>query len=830
MKKLTLLFLLISAFIVEAQTIVGKVTHKNKPVENISVYVRDLQIGTVTDAYGKFTITSTKLKTNTSYELTVSGLGFVTKTLSVTTGTSVNISVEEDTENLQEVTVTGYKKSPTVNNSRVNSISQLPVLQKHQIPNVNGINLEVLQEQRITSLSEAVNLVPSFAFSESRGNTFVNVKVRGYNATQLYNGLRLESNVRSGEGNVNFNLIDNIEFINGSSGIKYGNASPGGAINVNSKQAKISNEGGALASYGSFNTFNVALDKNFVLNDKAGFRINGAYANGRRARIYTDFSNYGFTPSFVFKPSDKDEIRVDYSYFHDERTPDKGNLVLDPNQPITVDNLVNKSLTDSFIGFKQDYQNESTHIGTFNYNRELTDIWNLDMRLGIYNRDRESRILNSVRATTTDRNTGLYTSFTRASVAQEDASRTYASALNFIAKDLKTGSVLHNIQAGVDYWDNYNNITGYNADDRRNVFSTRDAGDAIDVIDYTNPIFTNNDISALTQEQQDAYYFKNLNARSESFKSIFGVVAQDQLVFFDKLRVTLGGRFSYGETYSTAIENFNQETETTTKNDTQYFTGWSYNGGVFYDINPKVTVFASYANTFDESSVSSTRVDINGDIIPNETVDQFEIGARTTLFNNLLSANVNLYYMINNDVAIQATDENGDPLISDNAMPQNPNGFYYLFAEAENRKGAEIFLQGNITPQWSLLGSYAFFEYELEPAEGEDFQYALINGQPKHSGSIWSKYNFDSGALKGLSFGAGAQIIGDRAIRAQGGQGINPSYTKFDAIIGYKFNKNFHLTAKFNNITNEVAFDSFRTLIVNPIQPFNFDIRLNYNF
>ncbi len=843
--RLLLCFVLINTVLL-SQSITGVITSEGVPVENLSVIIKDLNIGTVSNAYGEYRITSRKLEKNTSYDVIIKGLGYKTKTVSLTTGKKETIELEAVIEGLDEVEITGYKKSPTLNNIRENSISKLPVLQKYQIPNVNTVNLETLQEQRITSLSQAVNLVPGFTFDESRGNTFVTLKVRGYRATQLYNGLRLESNSRSGDGNVNFNLIDNVEFVTGSTGIRYGNAIAGGAVNVNSKQAKLANAGGALASFGSFDNFNIAVDKNVKLNDKIGFRINGAYAKGRNARIYTDFSNYGVTPSFVFKPTENDEIRLDYSFFHDERTPDKGSLVRSPYDAISQDNLVNTSLTNSFVGFKQDYQKEDTHVGTFSYNRKLDEDWDLDMRLGVYNRNRASRQLNHVRSIGLSRADSTYTHINRASVTQEDVSRTYSSALNIIGKDVKAFGILHNIQAGVDYWDNYNNMTGFdNVDydrrgnvlpDERQVFSVRDfytEGNvvAIDTVHYDNPVF-NNDIETMTEEQKAFYYYKNLNARAESFKSNIGVVLQDQVVFSDKLRLTLGGRFSYVENYNNEISNLNEDTETITKGDTGYFRGWSFNSGLFYDINPNVTVFTTYADTFNESNVSAIRVDINGDIIPQETINQYEIGARTTWFDNLLSANLNLYYMVNNDVGIRALEEDGRTRKTsvDAIKTGNPNGEYFLMAEAEYRQGVELNLQGNITPQWSLLGSYTFFEYHVEPTEGEDLENRYRNGQPKHSGTFWTKYKFNSGALKGFSIGTGAQIIGDRPITAVGVRNVNPSYTKWDAIVGYKFNKNLHLTAKFNNLTDVVGFDSYEALIVNPIQPFNFDVRLNYNF
>src|SRR6185503_18621819 len=69
--------------------------------------------------------------------------------------------------------------------------------------------------------------------------------------------------------------------------------------------------------------------------------------------------------------------------------------------------------------------------------------------------------------------------------------------------------------------------------------------------------------------------------------------------------------------------------------------------GIVYQPWKKVSVFASYTNTF---SVNTGR-DIYDQQLPASIIDQFEAGTKTDLFKGMLSANVTFYKIINNNMA-----------------------------------------------------------------------------------------------------------------------------------------------------------------------------------
>ncbi|WP_127130917.1 SusC/RagA family TonB-linked outer membrane protein [Pseudoflavitalea rhizosphaerae] len=86
----------------------GTVTDaKNNPLQGVSVRVKNSNIGTSTDASGRFLLTVPK----TGVTLELSSVGYKTKTLQASDNSPISIAMEEDAGRLDEVVVTGLATS-----------------------------------------------------------------------------------------------------------------------------------------------------------------------------------------------------------------------------------------------------------------------------------------------------------------------------------------------------------------------------------------------------------------------------------------------------------------------------------------------------------------------------------------------------------------------------------------------------------------------------------------------------------------------------------------------------------------------------------------------
>lgn len=105
--KFSLILLLFFALVSWGQQIEvsGVVTSASDgiPLPGVSVYVEGASIGAVTDFDGKYTI-----GVQSGQKLSFSYIGFKTQTIAITNQTTIDVTLEEDVESLNEVVVIGY--------------------------------------------------------------------------------------------------------------------------------------------------------------------------------------------------------------------------------------------------------------------------------------------------------------------------------------------------------------------------------------------------------------------------------------------------------------------------------------------------------------------------------------------------------------------------------------------------------------------------------------------------------------------------------------------------------------------------------------------------
>jgi len=825
--------LLFTGLSAQHSTLNGKVIDASgDPVYQANVYLSGFVSTAITDLEGRFTLKG--IKTG-SYTLTVSSIGYEMSEQTIAfprpADSTLSVELEPALYDLVGVDILAQNLS---NNERVfQTISRLPVKQRYQAPSMTVLTEDLLQQQQLTDLADVVNLAPGFNLESTRGNRFPKIQARGANATLLVNGLRLESNTRGGDGIFAFNTIDNLQFVNGSTSIGLGNASIGGAVNIKTKQASFRQGGYLFTSAGSFGRTFTGFDKQWVVNDRIGVRLNGSWNRGETFREGTDYSAYSLAPSLAYKLNERSEIRLDYIYQYDDRTPDVGQLRIDSallaTEGVTIEEVFRpsdqQSIREDFVGFNQDYQRQTTHSVFLGYSYSFSDKLKFNVNAGLYDKGRNIRNINTRRAyRDTDRDR-VNDVFERSAVYQENGATSYAARADVLGQRLRTGAFTHHLQVSADIWHNANDVLGNGSD-------SRDPGPVVDQISLLNPTFTN-DVQSLTPEQQDAYYTKLLNTQNDAQRTIYGLTMQDQLVFAERLRMTLGLRYSWGSSQSSLTEFAGTDTTRTNSSDRVTFDGFTPSLAVFYDVTEAVTLFGSYSNTFDETSISPTRVDINGELIGNEVIDQLEAGLRTSLFSGMLTANLTFYQIFNNNKAVQAVDIDNEPIASEAAISEvNPEGNYFVRLEEERRRGIELSVQGQLTPDLMVLAGYAYYNFARKLPTDTEAIVQTTDYNPAHSGNLLVRYQPQKGRLAGLFLSGGVEFVGDRTATARGRNGFtftNEAYTVLTAAAGYTWN-DFQLSTKWNNLGNTLAYNTFGTTFINPITPFNFDVRLTYSF
>lgn len=114
----------------------GRVTDsQGEPVIGASISVKGTTLGTVTDVEGRFT-----LNVPSDGEITISYIGYITQTTRIGNRTYLEVSLKEDTQNLEEVIVVGYG-----------------TMKKHDVTTaISTVSLKGVDERPLTSVAAAL--------------------------------------------------------------------------------------------------------------------------------------------------------------------------------------------------------------------------------------------------------------------------------------------------------------------------------------------------------------------------------------------------------------------------------------------------------------------------------------------------------------------------------------------------------------------------------------------------------------------------------------------------------------------------------------------------
>jgi catecholate siderophore receptor len=167
-----------------------------------------------------------------------------------------------------------------------------------------------------------------------------------------------------------------------------------------------------------------------------------------------------------------------------------------------------------------------------------------------------------------------------------------------------------------------------------------------------------------------------------------------------------------------------------------------------------------------------------------EEFKNIELGAKWDIRPDL-SATAAVYQLDRSNVAITSpTDVNQSILV-----------------DGQRTKGVELGLSGKVTPQWSVMGGYAYQDAKLATATNANDK--TLNGArlamvPEHTFSLWNRYDLDSqwAAGLGVSYRDSIYASVDNKVTL-------PNYTRVDVALFYKLNKDYQLQANVENLLNK---------------------------
>jgi iron complex outermembrane receptor protein len=613
------------------------------------------------------------------------------------------------------------------------------------------------------------------------GTTGYDINIRGFSTNQadknaiLVNGL---PGLAQRFGSPPVSGTDHVEVIKGASGVLYGQAQPGGFVNIVTKKpeeifgATVDLRASTYASrpkFGDENGFNGVVDLTGPIDAAAAWRYR---LIGEMTRKDT-FRHAGFedseyaAPSVLWKIAPKTSLLIQGEYRHSTTSYDQ-NMVI-PNRNI---DLVPEDIR---IRYQEpgDEQREEGKAVSVSLAHEFGPGLTLNAATRIVRTEDEARGYDNVAVRSNLRSL-------QRRARQQHNDRTYDFFDVNLGGAFALGPVKNQALVGVN---GGKDTTDF---DRLQFFNggACPGPQCID-IDIYNPVY--GAVPSLDSlPRVNPATPANLNRRLTTSRST-GVYATDQLTFTEQWKASVGVRYFRDKQTQEELKLPNVPTTSKSVSDTIPM------GGIIFQPDKVWSFYASASTSF--VPPPSTAQDVNGqNTFEPEKAKQYEVGVKSDHMGGRLLTTFAIY---------QITKENA---LSTFACPI---GTCTQQVGEQESKGAEFEMDIRITDRWQTALGYAYTNAKVtQSADGSQVGARLPN-VAKNVAHIWTRFHLKE--VKGLSLGLGAFYNGERAgnLPTSANRAVIrlPSYAVVDVAAYYIWDR-YSMALKVGNVSDRRYFES----------------------
>lgn len=646
-----------------------------------------------------------------------------------------------------EVVVTGEQEETgySVPNASTATKTDTPV---RDIPqSIQVVPQQVLEDQAVTRLQDALQNVSGITkwgnFGGTEGGGFV---IRGFEQDEIFrDGLR-DSNFYNFPETAN---IEQIEVLRGPASVLFGQAQPGGIINITTKKPLREPYYNLSFETGSYDFYRPTLDVSGPLNADKNllYRLNVAYQNSDSFRNFINTERFFIAPVLTWEISDRTTLSFNFEYLYNDPLYERGLTTLsDGSLPLPI---------DRFLGYPSlDDYTQKFYRGGYIFEHRFSDNWQFRNAFALTSRKYGGENVDNVGDLIDDR---FFPKELRDNLSIDES---YTLQLEGIGK-FNTGKIAHQILLGVEL-------------DRQTSFYNSLVAE-LPPIDIFAPVY---DISRPTEFEQDF--------GQRIFLNTIGIYLQDQITLLDNLKLLVGGRF----------DSFDRDSEfplDDTENN-QSDNAFSPRIGIVYQPSESISLYTSYSRSFFPADVYSRSAD-NSPFNP-ERGTQYEVGIKGDFLDSRLSGTLAAYR-----------------ITKSNVLTTDPFDDQFSIQVGEQRsQGIELNVAGEILPGWKIIAGYAHTNAEVSEDSNIPIGDRLTN-VAENTANLWTTYQIQSGDLQGLGFGLGLFFVGERETELPNSNAELPSYFRTDAALFYRrdnwkaainirnlFDIEYYETSQFRNI------------------------------
>lgn len=641
----------------------------------------------------------------------------------------------------------------------------------HETPqSISVVSKDVVEDLGATRLQDALD----YAGGVGRANNFggqglTTFTVRGFTTGEFYrNGFPIN---RGYPNMPDANTIERLEVLRGPATMLYGRGDPGGTFNVVSKQPLAERTVTLGSQLNDQGMKRGTLDASGPLDEEGrlAYRLNVVGEGGDTFRDHVETERYGVTPVITWQATDDTKVTFEGDFMRNNHPLDRG-LTRFPNQRGTPSR-------DTFWGDKDAGKlHNDNNMAQLRFEHALSDNWTLGGGFQWLDGSLKGNAIeaNGPGSLGADGRT-LQRNFNYRKLEWTD--KDYQ--LN-LTGHFSTGGFDHTLLTGIEYEDyDYKSIIQRSSDEVGTY-----------PVDIFNPVYGQTRPALTRTPTHD----------KENLKT-YAAFVQDQVALTERLKVLAGARFERFEhdyeTYVPRGKNWQAADNAVTPR-----------VGVIYDLTDTVAVYADAARSFKPNTGASRE---GGGFAP-EKGKSYEMGIKWEALDRQLSVDAAIYQIEKKNVLTT------DPV---------DNTFSVAAGQVRSR-GFDLNVAGNLTPEWRVIGGYAYVDAEVTRDNTLRSGTRLMN-IPRNSFSLLNVYEFQDGALKGLGLGAGGKYVDQRAGQTANTAFSMDAYTVVDLLGYYKVNEQVRLNLDVKNLFNrEYEEGAFGNIYAYPGAPRTVQVGIAY--
>ncbi len=529
-------------------------------------------------------------------------------------------------------------------------------------------------------------------------------------------------------------MIERMEFVKGPAGFMLSNAEPGGLVNVVTKQPthqRVTEIGFGVGSWNMMRTY-ADLGGEFVKDGKLTYRLNIGGEKKNEYYQFGDFYRYWICPVIKYDFDENTSVTLEHNYV-------KAATLANSQYSATV----NEDFTALPIDLAIVDPNLNKFWGADVYTRvhlkhKLNNKWTINAQAAHMTTDWDGTTMYPEGISPTKDTIYRY-------VSSSDWWGKLTNIQLFADGKFYTGRhIEHKVLIGIDYGNGGEGSTS-NGNWGENKY----------------PLAINNPTYYLPKADfeltpDNIYTWQATN----KWQALY---VQDHIKLYDKLIVTLAGRFTQlktGQDYNSPDDPAYEVTDNK----------FTPRLGLTYMFTPNLSVYAMH----DESFLSQRGAIFGGGRLPALVGSNNEIGIKALLFNKQLSITASVYDMRKNDVGTSDFDHPG----------------FYLKTGQIRSTGLDLDIAGKINANVYVNINYAYVNPRITKDAEPTYVGLQNSGTCKNLANFWLKYQVNSGILRGFGVGAGVQYTDKRSAVSPGwnhekGNKYLPDYTLFDAALSY---------------------------------------------